>query len=258
MLQSFGSCHEWTVGEPFRRIFWKDDLCDREELFRSRISARVAGLEITLRAGERCQFEGIEHLVQHASCRARKDGLALIKAAIKVFARHCRRHGVVLPRQNFSLRFESDIPRQVGLGGSSAIVVAVLPGFDAILPGQYSKAGFAQPALLAETREMGIEAGLQDRVCQVYEGLVFMDFERTYMRSHGHAQYEPMDARLLPPLYLAYESAVNQTSDIYHSRLRRRWEKGDVEVKEAIRIFAELAEEGKQSLLNRDYRPWLN
>ena len=41
-----------------------------------------------------------------------------------------------------------------------------------------------QPSLVlsVETDELGIVAGLQDRVIQVYEGLVYMDFAREVMR----------------------------------------------------------------------------
>ena len=84
--------------------------------------------------------------------------------------------------RNFSIRYESNIPRQVGLAGSSAIIVATLRclmefyGVD--IPQR------VQPSLVlsVETEELGIAAGLQDRVIQVYEGVVFMDFAQG---SHG-------------------------------------------------------------------------
>ncbi len=122
--------------------------------------------------------------------------------------------------------------------------------YNVVIPKQI----LANLALEAETREIGIEAGLQDRVCQVYAGLVFMDFEKTHMETHGHGKYEPIDPFLLPPLYLAYEKAVNQASGIYHSRLRERWERGDAGVAEAMRVFADLAERGEKALLDRDHR----
>ena len=37
-------------------------------------------------------------------------------------------------------------------------------------------------ALAVETEELGIAAGLQDRVIQVYEGLVYMDFAQGRLR----------------------------------------------------------------------------
>ena len=42
-----------------------------------------------------------------------------------------------------------------------------------------------------ETRELGINAGLQDRVIQAYGGLVFMDFSKEHM-IRGYGEYEPL------------------------------------------------------------------
>src|SRR6266852_3139231 len=44
-------------------------------------------------------------------------------------------------------------------------------------------------ALAVETEELGIAAGLQDRVIQVYEGLVFMDFGRERLREQCGYHY---------------------------------------------------------------------
>ena len=57
---------------------------------------------------------------------------------------------------------------------------------------------FPQIILDVEREELGISAGLQDRVVQTYEGLVFMDF--TGLKG----VYTKMDQNLLPPMYLAY------------------------------------------------------
>ena len=40
-----------------------------------------------------------------------------------------------------------------------------------------------------EVGELNINAGLQDRVVQVYQGLVYMDFSRDIMDSRGHGEY---------------------------------------------------------------------
>ena len=49
---------------------------------------------------------------------------------------------------------------------------------------------------------MGISAGLQDRVIQTYGGVVHMDFSPT---ANTSSPYTPLDAALLPDLYLAYD-----------------------------------------------------
>src|SRR4030066_2054037 len=51
-------------------------------------------------------------------------GTRLIKAAVKNFFDHCRSQNVSIPPKNFTIRHDSDIPRQAGLGGSTAIIVA--------------------------------------------------------------------------------------------------------------------------------------
>ncbi len=97
--------------------------------FSARVSLHESPvLEVILGARERYQYKGIEHLVEDVRLHGLCGGSCLTKAAIKVFAEHCQEQGIQLPAENFSLRCESDIPRQVGLGGSSAIIIAVLRG----------------------------------------------------------------------------------------------------------------------------------
>ena len=61
----------------------------------------------------------------------------------------------------------------------------------------------ANLALETETRELNVPAGLQDRVVQAYQGLVYMDFSRDLMEERGFGEYERMDVGLLPNVYVA-------------------------------------------------------
>ena len=210
-------------------------------------------LEIILSQQDRCCFDRISDLVQDVRLNSYYGGLRLVKAAIKRFADYCEEQGIKLHDQNFALRYETEIPRQVGLAGSSAIITAVFRALmdfydvhirQEILPGLI---------LLSETKEIGIAAGLQDRVTQVYEGLVYMDFDRTYQDAHGHGIYEVLDPSLLPQLFLAYRAELSEVSGIYHSNLRVRWETGEREVIDAMRRLGDLAREAKSCLLERDF-----
>ena len=62
----------------------------------------------------------------------------------------------------------------------------------------------AQPTLvLSVEEELGIAGGLQDRVVQCYEGVVYMDFSPKQERVSGgltHYCYEPLDPALLPSI----------------------------------------------------------
>lgn len=210
-------------------------------------------LEIILSRQDRCEFENIEELVEDVRLNGLYGGLRLIKAAIKVFAEYCRRRGYDLSSRNFALRYSTNIPRQVGLAGSSAIITAVWRALMEFYKIEVPNPELANLILSVETEEVGIAAGLQDRVCQVYEGLVYMDFDKDLFARDGWGFYEKLDSGLLPPLYLAFRRNLSKISGVYHSNLRQRWEEGVPEVVQAMKEFADIAKAGRDCLLKRDY-----
>ena len=52
--------------------------------------------------------------------------MRLIKAAVKRFHDYCRQNNRELHKRNFTINFDTDIPRLVGMAGSSAIVTATM------------------------------------------------------------------------------------------------------------------------------------
>ncbi|MFQ5739346.1 MAG: mevalonate kinase [Acidobacteriota bacterium] len=221
--------------------------------FSARITIREAvQLEVVLNRQDRCCFDRVQDLVEDIDRHGLYGGLRLLKAAIKVFAQYCQGHGLALPGRNFSLRYETDVPRQVGLGGSSAITIAALRALTQFYEVDLPAEVLPNLALDVETAEIGIAAGLQDRVCQAYGGLLYMDFNQDHMEQRGHGVYERLDSTLLPPLYLAYGTDFGQVSGLYHGSLRERYEKGEPRVLDAIKGLAQLAEEGRQCLLAGD------
>jgi glucuronokinase len=211
-------------------------------------------IEIILSLQDRCQFSCLDDLVEDVKLNGLYGGLRLIKASIKRFVEYCRAQDIRLGAHNFSLRYETDIPRQLGLAGSSAIITAVFRAlmefYEAAIPRE------VLPGLILEVekKEIGIDAGLQDRVCQVYEGVIYMDFDRDYMEKHGHGIYESLDPDLLPSLYIACRTDLSEISGIFHSNLRARFEQGEPAVLEAMRELADLAKAGRDCLLRRDYQ----
>jgi len=172
-----------------------------------------------------------------------------LKAAIKRFYEYCREQGLALPARNFTVRYTSTIPTQVGLAGSSAIITACLRCLQAFYGVAIPKPVLANLILAVEKNELGIPAGLQDRVAQVYEGLVYMDFAREIMERQGYGHYEELDPGLLPPLYVAYRAELAEGTEVFHSNLRSRWEQGEPEVVAAMRTWADLAERVRELLL---------
>jgi glucuronokinase len=169
------------------------------------------------------------------------------------FMDYCRERGIELPDRNFTIEYESSIPQRLGMGGSSAIIMASLRalaeyyGVEIPLPVQ------ANLALETETRELGVPAGLQDRVVQAYEGLVYMDFSRELMQSRGYGHYELLDPALLPNVYVAYRTSLSEGTEVFHNNVRERWTRGDAVVMDAMRTWAEYAERGRQALVERDH-----
>ena len=102
--------------------------------------------------------------------------------------------------------------------------------------------------LLVEQEELGITVGLQDRVIQVYEGLVYMDFApgcEHVVDGLRCYRYEPMDPALLPPLYVAHHETLGEPTEVFHNNIRERFNRGDAAVVGAMKRFAELAAGGR-------------
>lgn len=103
--------------------------------------------------------------------------------------------------------------------------------------------------LAVENEELGIPAGLQDRVIQVYEGVVFMDFDEAEMRKNGHGHYEEIVPELLPPLYVAFQASFGEGTEVPHNDLRKRWNAKEKEVCEAMSEWASLAQKTRDLLI---------
>ncbi len=206
-------------------------------------------LRIAPDAHEDNGFHSLRALVASVTRQGYYGGARLVTAAVTTFSDHCDRQGLVLPSQNFTARYQSSIPRQVGLAGSSAIVTATLRALMEFFSVEIPKERQANLILSAETEELGITAGLQDRVAQVYDGLVYMDFAKDLMEDCGHGAYEPLDTRLLPPMFIAHQQQPTKVSGRVLHDLRDRWERGDAVVLETLDRIAALAPAGRKALL---------
>lgn len=209
-------------------------------------------LEIQPSDDDRHSFKSVDDLVHQVGLYGYYGGVRLVKAAIAKFTDFVSQQHIELPRRNFTVRYRSTIPRLVGLGGSSAIVTAVMRAllrfYDIAIP----KPILPSIILGAETEELNIPAGLQDRVIQTYEGVVFMDFAQELFDRDGHGRYEPLPKDCLPQAFVAYRAELAEGSEVVHSGLRVRFERGEKAVVNAMKRFAGLADQGRQALLDGD------
>jgi glucuronokinase len=205
-------------------------------------------LEIVPGREDQVSFASLDELVDEVRGNGYYGGLRVVTAAMVRFADWCAANGVELEPRNVSVRYETDIPRGVGLGGSSAIATAVvraLCGFHGVrIPPEQ----LPSVVLAAETEELGIAAGLQDRVAQAYEGLTYMDFDPALVAERGHGRYERLDPTLLPPLRVAFLAAAAQPSHEAHRAVRNRFRAGDEAVTAAMSEIAALATEAREAL----------
>jgi glucuronokinase len=221
--------------------------------FGARVSLHEsADLHIEPQEPDRERFSDIGHLVESVGREGYYGGARLVKAAIKTFHDWCVEHDIDTGGRKFAIRYHSTIPRQVGLAGSSAIVTATLRALMACYEVDIPREILPGLVLSAEVDELGITAGLQDRVIQVYEGCVYMDFSEGAAGRGGQGVYEPLDPGLLPDLYVAYRTEPEKVSGRVLNDLRTRFEEGDPEVIATLERIAAIAEEGRGALLEND------
>jgi glucuronokinase len=163
---------------------------------------------------------------------------ALLDAAFARFAAHCFDTGAN-PRP-CALSVRSTIPPKVGLAASSAIIIAALRALSDFNQVTIPKISLPGVALAAE-EDLDIPAGLQDRVAQVHQGLLYMDFEPRLLAENGHGTYERIDPDLLDHAYVAWCPRLSVASSVFHGELRRRFRSGDRATVDALGQIAELA-----------------
>ncbi len=252
IIETYGYARAGFLGNPSDGYFGKTiSFCFQD--FRARVLVYPsARLEIKFSKADLPVFEDMDDLYRITRWRGYYGGIRIIQALLVRFMDYCREQGIELPNRNFTMEYESNIPQRLGLGGSSAIITASLRALcqyfniDISLPIQ------ANLILETETRELGVPAGLQDRVIQTYQGLVYMDFSKEIMDRQGYGNYERLDPALLPKVYIAYRTSLSEGTEIFHSNVRERWRAGDAEVVGAMKTWADYAERGRQALMAHD------
>lgn len=199
------------------------------------------------------RFNSIQHLAEDVDLYGYYGGIRLLKAAIRKFYDYCQKNSIELDGRNFTVRYQTSIPNRLGLAGSSAIITACIRALKRFYGIKISKPLLANLILAVEKEELGIDAGLQDRVAQAYNTPVFMDFDKKFMEEHGHGNYQPI---VIPPelkIYIAFRTDLAEGSEILHSRLREDYENGIPEVLAAMQEWADLTVKVKECMDNKDF-----
>ena len=198
-------------------------------------------------------FDSPDDLLKDIQLFGYYGGIRLLKAVSKLFFLYCRELGITLDKRNFTVRYRSDIPRLVGLSGSSAICTAMLKALEEFYGVEVPLEYAPTLCLEAERDELGIQCGLQDRVIQMYEGVVFMDFEKSFVETTGHGHYERLSLERLPNLYIAYDPNRAEVSGKYHRKLKVLFEEKKPDILAAMTEFADIAQRGRDALVAGEF-----
>lgn len=240
------------IGNPSDGYFGRTVACLVKNFFAEVTLYESPELIIEPHRSDHSSFNGIDELVEDIRFSGYYGGIRLIKASIKKFYDYVRSHEIELPQRNFTIRYDSSIPLRVGLSGSSAIITATIKALMAFYEVEIPKPFLPTLVMRVETEELGIAAGLQDRVIQVYGGCVYMDFNREHLEEYQYGIYEELDTKLLPSLYVAYLDVLSEGTEVMHNDLRRRWEGGDPEVRQGMKEFVRISEEFYLAMKQKD------
>ncbi|MCF7854267.1 MAG: GHMP kinase [Candidatus Pacebacteria bacterium] len=207
-------------------------------------------LEIIPSTRDHSVFENLRQVVSDVENFGYYGGIRLLKASVKRFFDYCMENEIKLDNRNFTICYRTTIPPHLGLAGSSAIITACFRALLEFYGVNVQKPLLANLILSVETEELGIPAGLQDRVAQVYDCPVFMDFDKTLMETRGHGHYEPLGRGSFPNLYVAYRGNLSQGSEVTHSNPRYRYDTGEPDVVQAMHFWSQLTLKARQALEN--------
>ena len=207
-------------------------------------------IEILPNDRDHSRFANLQSLVLDVDRYGYYGGIRLLKATVKKFHEYCFEQSIPLDDRNFTIRYTSNIPHGLGLAGSSAIITACIKTLMAFYSVEILKPILANIVLSVETDELAIPAGLQDRVAQVYQGIVCMDFSAEIMAKQGFGDYEYLESEHLPNFYIAFRTDLAESSDKVHGSYRSKYKKRDSDFQAAIDRWIELTDSVKAALEN--------
>ena len=195
------------------------------------VATEISGIGTALDATVPKECEGLTRLVFAASRRFVYE----YRAAAKV-------------DRPFTLSCQTDIPRQVGLAGSSAVIIATMLALATRFAVTVPPFKLAEMALPTEVQDLDIAAGPMDRVIQSYEGVVEMDLAPP----RAESKYRRVDPQLLPPMIVAWDAAGGASSGVAHGDLRARWRRGEQLVLDTMNELRDVVDRGMAALEAND------
>ncbi|MCX7048041.1 MAG: GHMP kinase [Candidatus Sumerlaeota bacterium] len=187
--------------------------------------------------GERIEAADIEELVYN-------NHLDLLKAALKVMQ----------IRQGLEVHIWADVPPGCGTGSSAAISVALINALSLLNGTPLAPHEIARMAHSLETKELGLECGIQDQIAAANGGINYIEmYEYPNARVSRLAVAEDVIHQLNAQLLLVYEGAAHLSSEV-HQRVIENLSDPKSRPARALEALKTIAIEAKNALLNADFK----
>ena len=156
---------------------------------------------------------------------------------------------------DFGIRLATEIPRQSGIAGSTALVVALVRAVLAWQRRTLPLHALAELARAVERERMDVQCGFVDQYLCTFGGLRHVDLRgKRFDGTDGpFATVEDLAPHVGElPFVLAY-TGVRHSSDSVHRPIRARWLAGEARVVAAYERVAEIGVLGKSALQRGDW-----
>ncbi|MFN7150300.1 MAG: hypothetical protein ACK4V6_12580 [Microthrixaceae bacterium] len=204
---------------PVEQLVARVELADADAMAVERLDAAAS-------------FRSVTALVEHTERYGHDGGDRLVTAAIVTLQHHLRRHGIAVDDRPFRAAWSTDIPRSVGLAGSSALVIATLRALASRWRAALTAPQLAALALAAESDELGIAAGWMDRAVQAHGRPTLVDTRS--LDPDGTPSMRLVEPASPIDLVVAWDPAGAAPSGRLHGDLRAALAAGDPQVRSAV------------------------
>jgi len=180
-----------------------------------------------------------------------------LKKLIDASLKRLVKEGWIKKKPPIEVAVRTNVPRESGMGGSTAIIVAFLDACRKMLNLTYNNYRLAEIVQKIEHKDLGIVAGYNDRYAITFGGLLFMDFtgkdpDREVWEGEPYAKIRNKPIKDEIPLLCGYWG-VKRSSGSVHAPIRKRYLEGDSEIIEAVNRLIRLTERGEKAIAESDW-----
>ena len=162
-----------------------------------------------------------------------------------------------LPPLACHILYDSEIPLQSGMAGSTALLVALLNALSVWQGEETHLYRLAERARYVELNYLKVVCGYQDAYMCTFGGLNYLDFrgKQFYRREEAElfASVEPLAPYVSELPFVLGFTGVQHASSAVHKPLRERWLEGETSVVAGYRRMTEIARMGKKALILGDW-----